>query len=44
MMADNEHKEDSEVNPDAIEDLLEGDWKDDDEESEKMFGDEEEEV
>ncbi len=31
------------VNPDAVEDLLEVDWKDEDEEGDKLFGDEEEE-
>ena len=43
MMVDDDDK-DSHVNPDAVEDLLEVDWKEDDEEGDKMFGDEEEEV
>ncbi len=42
MMADDDDK-DTNVNPDAVDDLLEGDWKEDDEEGDKMFGDGEEE-
>jgi hypothetical protein len=36
-------KDEVDVNPDAVDDLLEGDWKDDDEEGDKLFGDDEEE-
>ena len=43
MMADDDDK-DAHVNPDAVEDLLESNWKEDDEEGDKMFGDEQEEV
>ena len=43
MMADDDDK-DARVNPEAVEDLLEADWKEDDEEGDKMFGDEEEDA
>ena len=43
MMAEDDDK-DARVNPDAVEDLLEADWKEDDEEGDKMFGDEEEDA
>lgn len=43
MMADDDDK-DASLSPDAVENLLEGDWKEDDEEGDKMFGDDEEEV
>ena len=42
MMADD--NDEKELNPEAVDDLLEADWKDDDEEGDKLFGDEEEEV
>ena len=42
MMVDDDDK-DAHVNPEAVDDLLEGDWKDDDEEGDKLFGDDEEE-
>ena len=41
-MADDDEK--AEVSPEAVDDLLEADWKEDDEEGDKLFGDEEEEV
>ena len=40
MMAD----DDKELNPDAVDDLLEVDWKDEDEAEDKMHGDEEDTV
>ena len=43
MVADDDDK-DAHVNSDAVEDLLEADWKEDDEEGDKMFGDEEEDA
>jgi hypothetical protein len=39
MSDDDDAKKD--VSPDAVDDLLEGDWKEEDEEGDKMFGDEE---
>ncbi|MEK7155373.1 MAG: hypothetical protein AAB734_00685 [Patescibacteria group bacterium] len=42
MMADD--NDEKELNPEAVDDLLEADWKEDDEEGDKLFGDEEEEV
>ena len=39
MMAD----DDAKVDPEAVEDLLEADWKDEDEAEDKMHGDVEEE-
>ena len=41
MMADDDDKE---VNPDAVDDLLESDWKEEDEAEDKMLGDEEEAI
>ena len=38
MMAD----DDKELNPEAVDDLLEADWKDEDEAEDKMHGDAEE--
>ena len=38
MMAD----DDKELNLEAVDDLLEADWKEDDEEGDKLFGEEEE--
>ena len=38
MMAD----DDKELNPEAVDDLLEADWKDEDEAEDKMHGDSEE--
>ena len=43
MMADDDDKDNKELNPDAIDDLLEADWKDEDEAEDKMHGDAEEE-
>ena len=43
MMAEDDDKEAAHVNPDAVDDLLEGDWKDDDEEGDKLFGEGDEE-
>ena len=40
MMTEDDDKE-AHVNPDAVEDLLEADWKEDDEEGDKLFGEEE---
>jgi len=42
MMADDDEK--GEVTSEAVDDLLEGDWKEDDDEGDKLFGDEEEAV
>ena len=42
MMADD--KDENVVNPEAVEDLLEADWKEDDEEGDKLFGEADEEV
>ena len=44
MMVDDDDKNVGNVNPDAVDDLLEGDWKDEDEEGDKMFGNEEEDA
>lgn len=43
MMADDDKDDKANVNPDAVDDLLEGDWKEDDEEGDKLFGETEEE-
>ena len=44
MMADDDDKDNKELNPDAIDDLLEADWKDEDEAEDKMHGDDEEDA
>ena len=43
MMAEDDDK-DVHMNPDAVEDLLESYWKEDDEEGDKLFGEEEEDA
>lgn len=44
MMADDDDKDVGSVSPDAVDDLLEADWKEDDEEGDTLLGDEEEET
>ena len=39
-----DENEEKALNPDAVDDLLEADWKDEDEAEDKMHGDEEEDA